>query len=248
MIDFAEKFILITGGSKGIGKACVQAFSERNASVIFTYRKYDQSVEELLDGGRNKYVTALKYDAIDVASYAPLIQEIDKITEGKLDVLVNNVGDALKRSSFENSGMDLWQQSIDINLMTVVRSTYAFLPFLRASGNGVVVNISSIAGTTTGAGDSLHYGVTKAAVDVFTKGLAREMKDGKVRIVGVAPSAIDTDFQTRHSSAERLKTIVNQTPIGRIGTPEEVANMVLFVASSEASLISGETILMTGGR
>jgi len=92
----------------------------------------------------------------------------------------------------------------------------------------------------------LHYGVAKGAMNVFTTGLARELK--KMRVVGIAPAAVDTDFQKRHSSKERLQKIINATPMGRIASPQEIAELIYFISSSKASYVSGDTIFITGGR
>ena len=235
--------VLITGGSKGIGAACVKAFSSMGDVVFFTYRSRDESVDNLC---RTSQATGIQSDATDAKAYPGLLNKILSTTES-LDVLVNNVGDAIRRSSFLESDDQLWEDALNINLLTALRATRSFMPLLQRRHGGVIINISSIAGTTTGAGDSLHYGVAKAALDTFTKGLAREM-DSRVRVCGVAPSAIDTDFQSRLSSPERVKKIIDQTPLGRIGEAEEVAKTVVFLSSTEASYISGDTILMSGGR
>jgi 3-oxoacyl-[acyl-carrier protein] reductase len=247
-MSFAGKTVLVTGGSKGIGLACVRAFAEAGATVFYTFRDEDQSVAELKAWAKGRDVAGCRSDATDAAAVTALVDGIGAATGGALDVLVNNVGDAVRRSSFADSDDALWTASLEVNLMSAVRMTRAFLPLLKASPAGVVVNMSSIAGTTTGAGDSLHYGVAKAALDTFTKGVAREMAGTPVRVVGVAPSAIDTDFQTRHSSPDRLQKIVDQTPLRRVGTAEEVAETVLFLASDKASYISGDTVMLTGGR
>ena len=248
MNKFRNKNILVTGGSKGIGRACVESFSAAGAKVIFTYRSDDDSLKTLLERYDRDIMVGVQFNSLHYDSYPRFVDTVKDFVGNKLDVLVNNVGDPIRRSSFEESDDDLWNDCLSINLLTTIKATRLFLPMLRKSEKGVIVNISSIAGTTTGAGDSLHYGVAKSALDTFTRGLAREMTDGAIRVVGVAPSAIDTDFQTRHSDEDRLQKIVGQTPIGRIGTVNEVAETVLFLSSENASYISGDTLLMTGGR
>ena len=250
VFDFTDRLVLVTGGSKGIGRACVELFALGGADVLFTYRRKDNSVDVLLEwaGTTSGKVTGLRSDALVAKDRKTLHKFVEDREGGHLDILVNNVGDAIRRSSFEQSDEVLWQRSFDINLGTATSLTRAFLPMLKKSAGGVVVNISSIAGKTTGAGDSLHYGVSKAALDTFTVGLAREVKGTNLRIVGVAPSAIDTDFQVRHSSDNRLHKIIEQTPLGRIGTAKEVANVVGFLASDLASYISGVVVPITGGR
>ncbi len=175
--------------------------------------------------------------------------------------MINNVGDVIARTSFHNSSIDLWDKTINLNLMSAVRTTHTLLPLLlKATPKDesrnlynkipVVINISSIASRAGGSGDSLHYGVAKAALNIFTSGLAREFSryDFGIRVVGIAPSIVATDFQKRNSTKKRIKQIVDLTPLRRIASAEEIANYALFVASEKASYLSGDTIFVTGGR
>ena len=164
----------------------------------------------------------------------------------KINILVNNIGDALKRSTFVKSNDKLWIDSFDINFLSAVRTTRAFLKTFKKNKNSSIINIGSIAGKSGGSKDSLHYGSSKAALHIFTKGLAKEIKG--VRVNCVAPSAIDTNFQKRLSSKKRLKKIIENTPLKRIGTSNEVAKLVIFLASNKASYINGEVIFISGGR
>jgi 3-oxoacyl-[acyl-carrier protein] reductase len=250
MTPTAERIVLVTGGSKGIGRACVEEFAMEGACVAFTWAHDKKAASDLAAWGKAKRlsVTALRADATRPAAYAALQRKIAALGKGKLDVLVNNAGDAIRRSSFIDSGDALWRQSIDLNLLSAVRACHALLPLLLASPSGVIINVSSIAASTTGAPDSLHYGVAKAALETFTRGLAKEMSGSRVRVAAVAPSAIDTGFQKRHSSQDRLGRVIAQTPLGRIGTAHEVAAMVRLLASPEASYVSGAILPVTGGR
>lgn len=248
-LGLRHRNVLVTGGSRGIGRACVKLFATCGAQVLFTYRNGREAADRLVSwaGEHGRSVFALQSDAADAASYDSLQASV-AAQLGGLDILVNNVGDAVRRSSFANSDDALWVDSLTINLLSAVRATRALRPLLVASDAGVVVNISSIAAITTGAGDSLHYGVAKAALNTFTIGLAKEFAGTAVRAVGVSPSAIDTDFQTRHSSAERLKAIVAQTPAARVGTAAEVAWAVALLASPRSAYINGAVLPVTGGR
>jgi 3-oxoacyl-[acyl-carrier protein] reductase len=248
-LGLEQRKVLVTGGSRGIGRACVTLFATCGARVAFTYRQDEKDATDLVSWAtrRSMIVRALRTDAADAASYGRLSGDVTAAL-GSLDILVNNIGDAVRRSSFAQSDDKLWTDSLTINLLSAVRATRALRPLLVASDAGVIVNISSIAATTTGAGDSLHYGVAKAALNTFTIGLAKEFAGTKVRSVGVSPSAIDTDFQTRHSSAERLKKIVEQTPSGRVGTAAEVAWAVALLASPQSAYINGAIVPVTGGR
>ncbi|MFM2130548.1 MAG: hypothetical protein RL477_2094 [Pseudomonadota bacterium] len=241
--------VLVTGGSRGIGRACVETFSGLGCDVRFTYLRDDKSADAVVAAarGRGESVAAIRLDAADPAAYAGLGDAV-KNALGGLDILVNNVGDAVRRSSFADSDDKLWTDSLDLNLLSAVRAVRALRGLLLESKGGVIVNMSSIAAFTTGAGDSLHYGVAKAALNTFTTGLAREFAGTSLRVVGVAPSAIDTDFQTRHSSPDRLAKVVAQTPLGRVGTAQEVAWTVAMLASPRSGYVSGAILPVTGGR
>lgn len=243
------KVVFITGGSRGIGLATGKKFVARGAKVYFTYLKSSKSYFKKSAYFRNKNVIPIKCDMRDIEQIKLLPKRLYK--EKKIDVLVNNVGDVINRTSFANSNNKLWEDALNINLFAAVRTTHTLLPFLlKAPLVPVVVNISSIASRAGGSGDSLHYGVSKAALNVFTSGLAREFKkyDFGIRVVGIAPSIVDTDFQKRNSSKKRLNRIIKLTPMRRIATPEEIADYVTFVCSSKAAYLSGDTIFVTGGR
>jgi len=247
--NFSGRTALVTGGSKGIGRSVVMGLAQLGAQVVYTCRKQDDSARSLQtwaqEAGYN--VSNLICDSLDPHAYPSFFSRFQTISSA-LDILVNNVGDVLRRSSFLDSDDQLWQDTLNINLLSTVRMTKAMLPLLIQSDHAVIINVSSIAAKSSGAPDSLHYGVSKAALDTLTIGLAKELGEKGIRVVGVGPSAIDTDFQTRHSSESRLQKVVAQTPLGRIGLPDEVANTILFLASSAANYISGDTVMITGGR
>ena len=244
--DFSNKNIVITGGTKGIGKALVKLFISFNAKVFITYRHIDNTVNTI----KSKYEKNLELLQLDATSQEASIKLLNWLKDriNKIDVLVNNVGDALKRSSFNQSDMNLWKDCFEVNLYSAVDNCHKLFPLLKSAKGSVVVNVSSIAAITSGAGDSLHYGVSKAALNCFTKGLAKEWGKYDIRVVGVCPSAIDTDFQKRLSSQKRLQKIINRTPLGRIGRADEVASTIVFLSSPQASYISGDLIMITGGR
>jgi 3-oxoacyl-[acyl-carrier protein] reductase len=239
-----QQIVFVTGGSRGIGKEIVKKFLKKGSKVYFTYKS--SSKKELLASNiyKNKSLIPIKCDMSSLNQIKKISKFLNK--EKKLDILVNNVGGVIKRTPFLNSSDEIWKKTLDLNLMSSIRMTRVLSKLLLKSSNGVVVNFSSIASRTGGGGDSLHYATAKAAINTFTKGLARELK--KIRVIGVAPSSIDTDFQKKHSSKKRLQKIINETPMGRIGTPEEIAEFVYFASSQKTSFLSGETIFITGGR
>ena len=239
-----KRIVLITGGSRGIGLKTASLFLKAGSKVYITYLHSKRGYFKKMKIFRNKNIIPIKCDMKNIKH----INKIQKILnkEKKIDVLVNNVGDAVRRSSFQDSDDKLWTESININLMSAVRTTRVLLNLLKKSNSGVVINVSSIASRIGGGGDSLHYGVAKGAMNVFTIGLARELK--KIRVVGIAPSAVNTSFQKRHSSKERIQKIIDGTPMGRIATPEEIAELIYFTCSNKTSYVSGDTIFVTGGR
>ena len=233
-----KQIVLVTGGSRGIGLETVKRFIKSGSKVYFTDlrpKKYSF---------KHKNLISIKCDMTKLSQINKLKRILKK--EKKIDILVNNVGDAIKRSSFLESNDKLWKDSLDLNLMSAVRTTRTVLEMLKKSKNGVIINVSSVASRIGGSGDSLHYGVAKAGLNVFTTGLARELKS--IRVLGIAPSAVDTDFQKRHSSKARLQKVINATPMGRIASAKEIADLVYFLSSSKASYVSGDTIFITGGR
>ena len=239
-----KRIVLVTGGSRGIGLETASAFLKAGSKVYITYLFSKRSYFKKMKIFRNKNIIPIKCDMRNVEHINKLKKILNK--EKKIDVLVNNVGDAVRRSSFQDSDDKLWTESININLMSAVRTTRIVLNLLKKSNSGVVINVSSIASRIGGGGDSLHYGVAKGAMNIFTIGLARELK--KIRVVGIAPSAVNTSFQKRHSSKERIQKIIDGTPMGRIATPEEIAELIYFTCSNKTSYVSGDTIFVTGGR
>ena len=242
----SKKIILITGGSRGIGQGLVQRFISENTKVYLTYRKQNKFIKELQKKKSNRNeITLIKCDFLNDSFIKKINQVIKK--EKKIDLLINNVGDAIKRSKFIISEDSLWEKSIKLNLLNPIKLTKKLLPQLNKSKKSVIINISSIASRTGGGGDSLHYAVSKAGLNIFTKGLAKEMKKN-VRVVGIAPSAIKTDFQKKYSSSRRIDKMIKETPLKRIGLVKEVVDLVIFLSSENASYISGETFFITGGR
>ena len=238
---FEKRIIFVTGGSRGIGKEIVNKFLKSGAKVYFTYKNTKKSE---LNRYKNKNLIPIKCDMSNI-NYIDKLKNIFK-NEKKIDVLVNNVGGVNKRTSFIKSDDKLWQNVMNLNLMSAVKTTRILCKFIMKSNNGVVINISSVASKTGGGRDSLHYAVAKAGINIFTKGLAKELK--KVRVIGIAPGPIDTDFQKEYSSKKRLKRLISETPMGRIGTPQEIAELAYFISSSKVSFLSGETIFVGGGR
>ena len=219
---------------------------KKNAEVIFTYRKNDISVKSLINFSKNYNHKILGYKVNNLSdkSLKILLKKIKK-KHKKINFLINNIGNAIRRTKFNKSSDELWLESLEINLMSAVRITKCVLNLFANYQLSSIVNIGSIAGKTFGQGDSLHYGVAKSALHGFTVGLSKELK--KTRVNCVAPNAVNTDFQKRNSSAQRIKNIINKNKSGRLATSEEVASLVMYLCSNKAEFIDGQIIFMTGG-
>ena len=244
--DFINKTALITGGSKGIGRSICEEFAIKGTEVIFTFRKNDKSVKSLMNFSKKYNLKIHGYRTISLSEKnLKIIFKKIKKRHKKIDFLINNIGDAVQRSQFTKSTDELWLKSLDINLMSAVRVTKCLLNLFKNDQISSIVNIGSIAGKTFGQGDSLHYGVSKSALHGFTLGLSKELE--RTRVNCVAPNAVDTDFQKRHSSKQRIKNILKKNKSGRLATSKEVADLTVFLCSRKSEYINGEIIFMTGG-
>ena len=174
-----QRIVLITGGSRGIGLEAARKFSSNGSKVYFTYLNSKKNYFKKNNIFKDKNLIPIKCDMRNLNQINRLGKILRK--EKKIDVLVNNVGDVIKRSTFHQSNDKLWSETLNINLMSAVRTTRAVLALLLKAADPVVINISSIASRAGGTGDSLHYGVAKAAINIFTSGLAREFK--KFRLI-----------------------------------------------------------------
>jgi NAD(P)-dependent dehydrogenase (short-subunit alcohol dehydrogenase family) len=233
-----KKYAVITAASSGIGQSLVNKFHENGYKVIATYYKNKPSLNLL----------GVEYFKCDLSKSTGRLSFIDfvKSRSDYVDILINNYGDAIKRTKSVDSSLDLWRKTFDINLFSAVQITNGLIDLILKSDNKTVISISSIATRTFGGGDSLHYACAKSALNTYVAGMAKEI--GNIKFINIAPSAVNTEFQKKYSDESRLKKIIDSTPLGRICEPNEVAEMAFFLASKQCSYISGETIFMTGGR
>ena len=235
------KHVVITGGSRGIGAACVEKFSREGYFVSFLYKSSDDKAQALTK--RLPNVFAVK---CDVSSEDDVKQAFSKICGevGEIDVLVNNAGVSYTGLVQEMS-YDDWKNVIDTNLSSVFLTTRTVIGSMIKKQKGSIINISSMWGVE-GASCEVAYSASKAGVIGFTKALALELAPMGVRVNAVAPGAIMTDMLSEYSKDE-LKEISNETPLGRIGTPENVADAVYFLAEKGSEFITGEVLNVNGG-
>jgi 3-oxoacyl-[acyl-carrier protein] reductase len=245
-MSFKDKVVLVTGGSRGIGRACALAFAKAGAStVVISYAGNEAAANEsvgLLQAAGAK-AEAVRFDVADSAACASAVEGLVK-THGRLDVLVNNAGVAVDGLVMRMKDED-WDRTLDTNLkgaFALIRA--ASRPMMKQRG-GAIINISSIIGEMGNAGQ-VAYSASKAGLIGLTKSVAKELASRNIRVNAVTPGFIGTDMTSSINDELRQK-MLEGIPLGRLGAPEEVANAVLFLASDAASYITGEVLKVNGG-
>ena len=230
------KLALVTGASRGIGRAIAEELARAGASVVVGYRSGKDEAEELAAaiGGR-----AVQADVSSADEAKRLVEEA-----GDVDVLVNNAG-LTRDGLLARMSDDDWRTVIETNLSSVFYTCRAVTRPMMKKRGGSIVNISSIVGVHGNWGQT-NYGVSKAGIIGFTKSLARELGSRNIRANVVAPGYVKTAL-TEVLPDEATATMVQQTPLGRVADPEEIAGAVRFLASDQASFITGDVLLVDGG-
>jgi 3-oxoacyl-[acyl-carrier protein] reductase len=246
MYDFKGKTALVTGASRGIGRAIAVALARGGASVALNYAGNEAAAQEALQlvlaAGAPK-AKAYRFDVADGQACQKAVDEV--VAElGGLHILVNNAGIALDQLLMRLKAED-WQRQLDVNLTGAFNLTKAVTrPMMKAKG-GAIVNLSSVVGEMGNAGQSA-YAATKAGLIGFTKSVARELASRNVRCNAVTPGFIDTDMTAALPEAAKAK-MMEGIPLARLGSAEDVANAVCFLASDQASYVTGEVLKVNGG-
>ena len=245
-ISLAGKVAVVTGGSTGIGRATVVALAEAGADVVFTYNASPEAAEETLALASpfGTKVRAFRCDVTQGEQVAALKEEVLEQFQ-KVDILVNNAGAAIRRALLLEGDEELWQQTFQLNVMGIVRCCQAFVPSMLEQNWGRIINISSVAPMTGGV-KSVHYVAMKGAVNAMTIGLAKELSPQGITVNAIAPGLIDTPFQVKTPGAN-FERVSRSNPVRRIGVPEDIAPMVVFLASDKSSFITGEIYAIDGG-
>lgn len=245
-MDFTNKVALVTGSSSGIGAAIAHELAAHGANVAIHYRGNSTGAEQIAADIRDKYNRDCKIFQADVSNPEAAATLVKSVQEelGSLDILVNNAGttrDTLLMSMKEED----WDAVVDTNLKSVYAVTKAALRGMLRSRWGRIINISSVVGLSGQAGQS-NYAASKAGLIGFSKSLAREVASRNITVNVVAPGFIPTAL-TDVLSEEQRAGIISNTPLGRMGTPEEVAWAVAFLAADRSGFITGQVLTVDGG-
>ena len=242
-MEFKGKVALITGSTRGIGKAIAVAFAKEGATVIITGRK-KETVEIVAENIKNEFGVDAYGFGLDLSGDIKEVwKEIEK-TVGKIDILVNNAG-ITRDTLFIRMKEEDWNAVIETNLNGTFKITQLAVKGMIKKKWGRIINITSVVGFTGNVGQ-VNYSTTKAGLVGFTKSLAKELASRSITVNAVAPGFIETDM-TDVIPADIKENYLKQIPLNRFGKPEDVANVVVFLASDKASYITGETIHVNGG-
>ena len=239
------KTALITGGSRGIGKGICEVFAAHGANVAFTYRSSGQQADALAQELEGKCIKAKGYQS-DAANFQAAEELINTVIAdfGKIDVLINNAG-ITKDNLLMRMSEDQWDAVINTNLKSVFNlSKFIARPMMKNRG-GSIINISSVVGVNGNAGQA-NYSASKAGIFGFTKSMAKELGSRNVRVNAVAPGFIETEM-TDELDPNVLEQWKAAIPLKRGGSPEDVANTCLFLASDLSAYMTGQTLLVDGG-
>lgn len=247
-MDFSNKNVLITGGSRGIGRACAQLFSELNANVIITYKSNKKEADITLKNLKNSG----KHSSYSMDMTNP--DDIKKVFEQilaayhQIDVLVNNAGIFVEHNVLEVDYTDwqnIWQQTMDTNLTGVSNLCYLAANHMVSLGEGKIVNISS-RGAFRGEPNHPAYGASKAGINSFSQSLAQYLAPHNVRVIVIAPGFVETDMAHEYLHGKEGDKIRQQSPLNRAATPEEIARVVAFSASGGVDYMTGGIIDVNG--
>jgi 3-oxoacyl-[acyl-carrier protein] reductase len=238
--EFEKQVVLVTGGSRGIGRAIVERFVALGARVFFTYHQRDESAHEVVQScGAEK----LKVSQTDAAGIESAVAQILS-TAGQIDVLVNNAG-ITNDQWLMLMPPEAWDQVLDTNLNGAFRWCKAVSRPMLTARRGVIINIASISGLMGVAGQT-NYSASKGALLAFSRSLAAELGGKGIRVNAVVPGFIDTDMTARVPRSIREKNL-ERILVKRFGKPSEIASVVTFLASEHAAYVVGQTIVVDGG-
>jgi 3-oxoacyl-[acyl-carrier protein] reductase len=241
-----DKTALVTGASSGIGAATALALASERANILLHYNANTEGAKKVVDQIRQKGVTVESVQA-DLATREG-IQSLSKYAESKqIDILINNAGSLLARTPVLEFTEELWDRVITLNLTSAFFLSQAVLRGMKERKEGVIVNVTSVAARFGGGIGALAYSSAKAALSTTTRGLTKEFAPSGIRVNAVSPGTVHTHYHETFSTPEGLEKVRLATPVGSIGTPEEIADVIVFLCGPGARFIHGEVIEVNGG-
>ena len=247
MAENSKKVAVVTGGSRGIGRAIIMALAEPNLTVVFNHfdPPEDAAADETIKMAREKGCE-IEGVRLDVSNHQAVQEFINNVVErhGRIDVLVNNAGITRDTLLLRMKEAD-WDAVLAVNLKSVFNCTQAAVRFMTKQRYGRVVNIASVVGAMGNAGQA-NYAASKAGIMGFTKSVAREVASRNITVNAVAPGFIETEMTAKLSDKVK-EAFLLQIPLGRAGKPDDVAQLVKFLVSDDASYITGQIIHLNGG-
>ncbi|MFX0093229.1 MAG: SDR family NAD(P)-dependent oxidoreductase [Candidatus Hodarchaeota archaeon] len=246
-MSFEGKVVLITGGTRGIGKDLARAYLAEKAKVIICSRKEPNVEAAVAD------LDASEDDLLGMSAHIAKEDQVDALITkakekfGQIDILINNAGTNLFIPVVSEADMGAWRKIIDTNLNGTFLVSRAVIPIMKEAGGGKIVNISSLAGQLAAPVMGV-YGVTKAGINMLTKVLAMELAPHNIQVNSIAPGVVRTRFsEFLWQNEELYQQIVDKTPANRIAETSDIVPAVLFISSSKANYITGQTIVLDGG-
>ncbi len=245
MIDFENKLAVVFGGGRDIGGAVAIEFARRGAQVALSYQSSDPAsvIDAIAAVGQKPY--AQKVDAMDTNAVRAFAVSSAEHAGKKISVLVNVVGGLIARRRMEEMDDAFWDQVMTLNTKSIFAMTQASLSLMI--DGGAIVNVSSQAGRDGGGPGGIAYGASKGALMSMTRGLAKELGPRKIRVNAVCPGMIATKFHDDFTKPEVRQRVAGMTPLGREGRAEEVASLVVYLASDRASFVNGANVDINGG-
>lgn len=245
-ISLTGKNALVTGASSGIGAATALALAAVGANVVVHYNSQQDEALAVLDkiraaGSEGDIVKA------DLSTQHGTDSLCRFVGRHQIDILINNAGSLVQRTRVLDFTPELWEKVMMLNLTSAFFLSQAVLRGMVERHSGVIINMSSVAARFGGGLGALAYSSAKAAVSTMTKGLTKEFGPQGIRVNCISPGTVDTGYHRTFSTAEGLDSVRAATPVGRLGTSEEIADLVVFLASDHATFIQGQTIEINGG-
>jgi len=245
LLEFEGDVVIVTGGARGIGKSTARAFSEQGARVVIVDIDRDK-LEEAKESMRSD--NEVRAISADVSKKDQVENVVKKVVEEfkRIDVLVNNAGRDMGSVPVTDVTDEMWETILRVNLHSVFYFCRCVIPVMIENGKGNIVNVASIAGKEANE-NMAPYAVSKAGMICLSRVLAKEVAKRNIRVNSVAPSLTRTDL-LNELSPEQFEKLLEKIPMGRVGTSEEIANLILFLASDRATFITGQCYNISGGR